>query len=351
MTITPIILAGGFGTRLWPISRKQNPKQFANLIGERALFQQTVDRMYGLQELAAPIIVCSSKHYDLVVGQSQSNKVQVILEPMGKGTAPAIAIAAFKLLAQGLDPLLLILPADHVIADVPKFHQAIAVAKKYAEQNFLVCFGVVPSHPETGYGYIEFGEQLDDGGVCKVSRFVEKPNIDLAKEYVASGKYHWNSGMFMFRASKYLQELRQNAPDIYQICEDIVNNNANLSGEAFEIDSKKFNTCRSDTIDYAIMEKTKSAIAVPLDIGWSDLGSWQALWEFGKKDTNGNVIIGDVDTKDVSNSYIHATKRKVVALGVTNCIIVETSDAVLVVSKDCCQDIRLVIDSLSKEYT
>ncbi|CAL7963106.1 mannose-1-phosphate guanylyltransferase [Gammaproteobacteria bacterium] len=342
MTIVPVILAGGFGTRLWPISHKQNPKQFAHLIGEQTLFQQTLSRLRDLSELAAPVVICNSSHHDLVTCQLQStgfSKAQVILEPIGKNTAPAVAIAAFKLLAQGSDPLLLILPADHAIANIPEFHAAITVAKKHAEQNFLVCFGVKPNRPETGYGYIEFGEQLNNGDAYKISKFIEKPSIELANHYIASGKHYWNSGMFMFRASVYLQELKKNAPDIYQICEDV-------DAFEFEIDSEKFSTCRSDSIDYAIMEKTKSAVAVPLDIGWSDLGSWQALWEFGEKDANGNVIIGNVDTKNISNSYVHATKRKIVALGVADCIIVETSDAVLVVSKDHCQDVKLVIDSL-----
>ncbi|MEI8054777.1 MAG: mannose-1-phosphate guanylyltransferase/mannose-6-phosphate isomerase [bacterium] len=340
MAIVPVILAGGFGTRLWPLSRKQNPKQFSYLFGEQTLFQQTLNRISDLQGTADQVVICNSSHYGLVIDQLRSigvSKAQVILEPIGKNTAPAVAIAAFKLLAQGSDPLLLVLPSDHAIASVSKFHESVAIAKKYAEQNFLVCFGVIPSRPETGYGYIEFGELLNNGDAYKISKFTEKPNIELANQYVASDKYYWNSGMFMFRASVYLQELKRNALDIYQVCEDI---------DAFEIDSEKFSTCRSDSIDYAVMEKTKNAVAVPLDIGWSDLGSWQALWEFCEKDDNGNVVIGNVDTKNMRNSYVHATKRKVVALGVADCIIVETSDAVLVVSKDYCQDVKLVMDSL-----
>lgn len=352
MAIVPVILSGGFGTRLWPVSRQQNPKQFVRLIGEKTLFQQTLSRVCSLPEIATPIVICNSSHCDLVNEQLRSigiDKAQVILEQIGKGTAPAVAIAAFKLRVQGLDPLLLVLPADHVITNVSVFHESIAIAKKYAEQNLLVCFGIVPNRPETGYGYIEFGRCLDNR-VHKISKFVEKPNIELAKEYVLSGKYYWNSGIFMFNASSYLQELKQNAPDIYQVCEDIVYNNSNLLEEVFEINSEKFNTCRNDSIDYAVMEKTKNAVVISLDTSWSDLGSWQALWEFGEKDSAGNVIIGDVNVKGSSNSYIQATKRKVVALGITDCVIVETPDAVLVVAKDHCQNVKLIVDSLEKEH-
>lgn len=351
MAIYPIILAGGFGARLWPISRQCSPKQFVKLIGEHTLFQQAVERIRGFVEVVAPVIVCNSKHYDLVAEQLHAigiNNAQIIIESVGKGTAPAIAVAAFKLMVQGHDPLLLVLPADHVIADVLQFHKAIATAKKYALRNFLVCFGVIPSRPEVGYGYIKFGEQLHDDMVFRVARFVEKPDVELAKQYMSSGEYYWNSGIYMFHASVYLQELKQHAIDIYQVCKDVVYSNTNLTSEIFKVENKQIDFCRSDSVDCAIMEKTKNAVAVPIDIGWSDLGSWQALWEFCKKDDAGNVIVGDVNNKNTSNSYIHATGRKIVVLGIRNCVIIETRDAVLISAKDCCQDIRSVIDAFKK---
>lgn len=354
MSIVPIILAGGFGARLWPLSRQKKPKQFVHLFEEKSLFQKTLERVRDLQELASLIVVCNNKHHNLVKKQLQEigiNNVQLILEPIGRGTAPAIAIAAFKLIAKDLDPILLVLPSDHVISENSKFHDAIAVAKKHAKQNFLACFGILPSRPEIGYGYIEFGEQLDASKVFKISKFVEKPNIELAKQYVDSGKYYWNSGMFMFRASAYLEELKKNAPDIYKVCEDVACKCSKSSlDDVFKINIKKFSACRSDSIDYAIMEKTNNAVAVPLNVGWSDLGSWQMLWEYGKKDSSGNVVFGDVDVKDTNNSFIHATNRKVVALGINNYIIVETKDSVLVVSRDSCQDVKSIVDSLVKKH-
>lgn len=355
MEVVPIILAGGFGTRLWPISRKQHPKQFVRLIGKQTLFQQTLNRIPNLLD-TKPIIICNDKHYNLVTDQLQSigiDKVQLILEPIGKNTAPAVAIAALRLLAQGLDHIMLILPADHIIADVPKFHDGISVAKKYAEKNLLVCFGIIPNFPETGYGYIEFGKKLENNNAYNISKFVEKPNLELAKQYIDSGKYYWNSGMFMFRASVYLKELKRNAPDIYKVCKEIVDANKKSSkasnDKVFKIAAEKFSICPSDSIDYAIMENSKNAVVVPLDIDWSDLGSWQALWEYGKKDSADNVIVGDVIIKNMENSYVHATERKVVALGITDCVIVETHDVVLVVSKKHCQAIKSIIDLLPKK--
>jgi mannose-1-phosphate guanylyltransferase/mannose-6-phosphate isomerase len=337
MMIVPVILAGGFGTRLWPISSRQVPKQFANLVGNQTLFQYTLSRLNGLSQLSLPIIVCNENHCDLVDKQLANigiNEAELIFEPFGRNTAPAIAIAAFRLLAQNSDALMLILPADHVINNIDKFHEAILLAKNYAERNFLVCFGVEPDRPETGYGYIEVGNEIAGARIYNISKFKEKPNLELAKKYISTGKYYWNSGMFMFRASIYLQELKQNHPDIYVICQDIVEHSEESHNKIFKIDAEKFNNCPSISIDYAVMEKTKKALVVPFNAGWSDLGSWRSLWEYKEKDQAGNVFIGDVEAKNINNSYVHATKRKIVVSDMNNCVVVENDEVVFIGAKE-----------------
>lgn len=347
--IIPIILSGGVGSRLWPLSHSGFPKQFASLVGKQSLLQNTVERLQGLSDISEPIIVCNKQHGDLVTKQLQAIELSagaIILEPIGRNTAPAVALAAMHVADKYENPILLVLPSDHVLDNVANFHVAVELAKKYAAQKKLVTFGIQPNRPETGYGYIKFGEVLDDPQAHWLEQFVEKPNVEVAKKYVNSGQYYWNSGMFMFQASSFLKVLQTHAPEIFYTCQKVMNT-AKSEGKFIKLADELFAACHSDSIDYAVMEKVQDAVVVSLDAGWSDIGSWDSLWEHRQADTAGNVTIGDVITEKVRNSYVHATKRKVAVVGMQDCIIVETKDAVLVLHKDACQDIKSVVERLT----
>ena len=344
----PVIMSGGSGTRLWPLSRKHKPKQFLALFGTNTMFQETVQRLADLNDLMPPIVVCNNDHRFMVAEQLQELAIKdsaIILEPFGKNTAPALAIAALQAMLDGDDPLLLILAADHVIHDLPAFHQAISLAKIEAEKGSLVTFGIVPTSPNTGYGYIQADEK---NTVSKVNAFVEKPDLATAIDYVASGNYYWNSGMFMFKASTLINELEIYSPAILTSCRDAL-----AKGEKdldfIRLDSDAFESCPSDSIDYAVMEHTDKAMVVPLDAGWNDVGSWSSLWECAEQDGDSNVLQGDVMIDNVHNSYIHSDHRLVSVLGLNDIVVVETADAVMVASKNSAQNVKEIVNRLNKD--
>ena len=350
--LTPVILSGGAGTRLWPLSRELYPKQLLALTGERTMLQQTALRLSGLAA-ASPVVVCNDAHRFLVAEQLRQLKMDtraVVLEPFGRNTAPAIALAALAALkmAAGEDPELLVLPADHVIRDVPAFQKAVRTALPAVQQGKLVTFGIVPSAPETGYGYIQRGTETAAGtGLFQIARFVEKPNLERAQEFLKSGDYLWNSGMFMFRASRYLQELEKFAPQIARVCRAAFEN-AKADLDFMRIDAETFENCPSDSIDYAVMEKTSDAVVVPLSAGWSDVGSWSALHEACDSDGHGNVSRGDVISEDSNGNYLYAESRLVATVGLQNHVVVETKDAVLVAPKDRVQDVKKLVTRLKE---
>jgi mannose-1-phosphate guanylyltransferase / mannose-6-phosphate isomerase len=351
--LIPVILSGGAGTRLWPLSRELYPKQLLPLTGTRTMLQQTVLRLEGLGA-SAPVIVCNEAHRFLVAEQLRQLKVApraTLLEPFGRNTAPAIALAAHAALsggaadAQAVDPLLLVLPADHVIRDVPAFQRAVRVALAAAEGGQLATFGIVARTPETGYGYIQRG--VARGGAFAITRFVEKPAPELARDFVQAGDYYWNSGMFMFRARRYLQELARFAPQIAHSCESAFRA-ARADLDFTRIDAPSFETCPADSIDYAVMEHTADAVVVPLDAGWSDVGSWSALHEASDADVHGNVSHGDVVAEDTSGSYLYSESRLLAAVGLKDHVVVETKDAVLVAPKARVQDVKKLVMQLKE---
>ena len=407
--LTPVILSGGAGTRLWPLSRELYPKQLLALIGERTMLQQTMLRLEGLGA-SGPVVVCNEAHRFLVAEQLRQLGVEpqaVVLEPIGRNTAPAIALAAHAAIdvarrgtatasggaasgsaADGgaapgsaaaggdgsVDPVLLVLPADHVIRDVPVFHKAVRIALGAAEAGQLVTFGIVPTTPETGYGYIQRGEAVSSGSggaaagpaagavggartaagtgaagaagtadtVYRIARFVEKPSPERAREFLASGEHYWNSGMFMFRARRYLEELARFAPQIAKACEAAYHG-AKSDLDFMRIDAKSFGSCPSDSIDYAVMEKTSDAVVVPLAAGWSDVGSWSALHEASEPDVRGNVARGDVMAEDCEGCYLYSESRLVSVVGLKDHVVVETKDAVLVAPRNRVQDVKKLV--------
>ena len=346
--ITPVILSGGAGTRLWPLSRELYPKQLLPLTGARTMLQQTVLRLQGLTA-GAPIVVCNEAHRFLVAEQLRQLHIEpraTLLEPFGRNTAPAIALAAHAALKglpaqpNALDPVLLVLPADHVIRDPAAFHTAVRAALAAAEAGQLATFGIVASAPETGYGYIERG--APSGAAFRIARFIEKPNSERAREFVASGDYYWNSGMFLFRARRYLQELERFAPEMARICEQAFRG-AREDLDFLRIDPGLFEACPADSIDYAVMEKTGDAVVVPLDAGWSDVGSWSSLHAASDADAHGNVTHGDVISEDTQGSYLYSQSRLVAAVGLKDHVVIETKDAVLVAPRERVQDVKKLV--------
>ncbi|WP_272878384.1 mannose-1-phosphate guanylyltransferase/mannose-6-phosphate isomerase [Stutzerimonas stutzeri] len=345
--LLPVIMAGGSGSRLWPLSRQLNPKQFLALTdAQLSMLQSTIRRLEGL-EAGLPLLICNEQHRFLAAEQLRQlgmEQTRILLEPVGRNTAPAIALAALQATQEGADPILLVLAADHLIQDVDAFHSSIQAAMPFAIGGKLVTFGIVPTNPETGYGYIEKGRVLGEGGFA-VNRFVEKPSLIIAEEYLASGEYFWNSGMFMFRASRYLDELERHQPSILAACRQALA--AGTQDMHFvRVDAATFAACPEDSVDYAVMEKTDAAVMVPLDAGWSDVGSWTALWETSKKDAEGNVFKGDILGHATRNSFVHADSRLVATLGVEDLVIVETKDAVLVAHKSQVQDVKRIVERI-----
>ena len=367
MSLCPVILAGGGGTRLWPLSRAHYPKQFLRLFGKNSMLQETLvrldgpgfDAMEGNIPCLAPIIVCNEVHRFLVADQAKEiDKVlqSIILEPVGRNTAPALTVVAQALLDKGEDAVMVMMPADHIISELTHFQNTIKAGYQMAEQGYLITFGIKPEHAETGYGYIQCGEKLDElelygiNSIHKIQGFKEKPEAQLAQEYLDSGNYLWNSGIFMMKASVWCREIERFQADIYSACLQAYEK-GKVDKEFYRLDKDAFTRCRSDSIDYAVMEKLTSEDAtlsavVALDAGWSDIGAWSAVWELGEQDKDGNVIDGDVIQLGTSNSLLKSEHRLVAVLGCDNLIVVETADVVMVASKDKAQEVKEIISTL-----
>lgn len=343
--ITPVIMAGGSGTRLWPLSRAGHPKQFLALNGDKTMLQQTSERLSGLATLES-ITICNEEHRFFVAEQLREIDAlgKIILEPVGRNTAPAIALAA--LLENENDPLLLVLAADHVITDQDAFTDAVLKAVPLAEAGKLVTFGIIPSEPHTGYGYIEAGEPLD--GAYNVSSFKEKPDSNKAAEYVNFGGYYWNSGMFLFKASCYLKVLEIHSPEISAACRQAMTD-VSSDLDFVRVDAEAFAACPDDSIDYAVMEKTKDAVVVPMDAGWNDIGAWSSLWDVAEKDDDGNAVSGDAILLETTNSFVRTDEKLVAVVGLDDVIVVSTKDATLVAHKDKVQDAKVIASKLKEE--
>lgn len=353
--IIPVILSGGSGSRLWPVSREQYPKQLIPLVGQTTMLQETALRLQGISDISKPLIVCNEDHRFMVAEQLRgidSEPAIIMLEPCGRNTAPAVAIAALEALDIDSDPLLLVLPADHVITDISAFQHACSAAIPYAKQGKLVTFGITPHAAETGYGYIKKGGEVPAAVAMSpafdVDCFVEKPDLETAEKYLESGKYLWNSGMFLFSARKIIDELKKFSPEIVDIC-DTAHSRAVKDNDFLRIDAEAFALCPNISIDFAVMEKTGAAAVVPLDAGWSDVGSWSALWDIANLDEAGNSLKGDVMLHQTKNCLVSSESRLVAAVGMDNCIIIETPDAVLVADKDQVQEVKQIVSQLKQD--
>ena len=349
-TIYPVILSGGAGTRLWPVSRHLKPKQFQAIASEQSLFSQTIERLDD-QRFAAPMILCNQDHRFLVAEEFRAanrSPHSIVLEPVARNTAPAIAVAALLLSEKDPQSMMAVFPSDHVIADTAAFYEAVDHAATAAEHEQMVTFGITPSRAETGYGYIQSGSLSDDSsGGLKVSQFKEKPDQKTAQEYLDAGSYYWNSGMFVFRACDFLSELEIHAPDVLVSCRQAVNQSSKDIG-FLRLDQPSFEQAPSISVDYAVMEKTERAVVIPSDFGWSDVGSWSSLHELSVADNQGNVAIGDVLLHDAKNSYVRSDKQLLAAVGIENMLIVATDDAILIAPTDRDQDVRLIVDTLKQ---
>jgi len=350
--IVPVILSGGSGSRLWPLSREHYPKQLLALAGAQTMLQQTAMRVEGMQNVASPVLVCNEEHRFLVAEQLREiGKIpaNIILEPVGRNTAPALTLAALDLTTHDPDAIMLVMPADHVISDLSGFRSAVEDAVHGAMDGFLVTFGIVPTRPETGYGYIRKDKPLDGYPTLRrVASFVEKPDAVAAAGYLESGEYLWNSGMFVLRARVWLEELGKTRPDILRACEAAYAQ-GRQDGDFFRVDAEAFSDSPNDSIDYAVMEKTDRAAVVPLAAGWSDIGAWSAIWETGVRDEQGNVMQGDVLSHNTRDALLIAKHRLVTAVGLKDVIVVETPDAVLVAHKDSAQDVKEIVKHLKDQ--
>ncbi|HGN9470604.1 TPA: mannose-1-phosphate guanylyltransferase/mannose-6-phosphate isomerase [Providencia stuartii] len=347
--LLPVIMAGGSGSRLWPLSRSLFPKQFISLTSQKTMLQDTVARLNNIEH-KAPLFICNEDHRFIVAEQLRQEKIEhsgIILEPLGRNTAPAIALAALKATLNGEDPLLLILAADHVIQDQYAFSDSINKAIPSAEEGALITFGIIPTSPETGYGYIKKALSTSEN-IFPVEAFIEKPDLKTAESYISSGEYYWNSGMFLFKSSRYIEELKKYSPEILEICESAIKNSY-IDLDFIRIKEEFFINCPSNSIDYAIMEKAKNVLMVPMDAGWSDVGSFSSLWDISPKDNNNNAIIGDVLTETTTNSYIYSQNKLVATVGIDDLVIVETKDAVLVANKNAVQNVKNIVRQLKNK--
>ncbi len=347
--IVPVILSGGTGSRLWPMSRSLYPKQLQALYSDQSMLVETAGRVCG-DDFAKPIVICNAEHRFIIAEQlhaAGNAPHEIVLEPVGRNTAPAAAVAAMIALDDDPDALILLMPSDHMITKPKAFLSACRQAKAAAQDNILVTFGVLPHGPETGFGYIRRGAAVPGREGCfAVERFVEKPDKETAKAYLAEGGYFWNSGIFLFSARQYLEELSRNYPEMTELCRQSIQH-GQRDMDFFRLAEKPFHDIRGDSVDYAVMERTANAAVVPVDMGWDDVGSWSALWAVGEKDTDGNVLLGDVVVKDVESSYVRSSGQLVAAIGLKDTIVVATDDVVLVADKDCAQEVKTVVETLS----